>query len=613
MTRAGPSTQRSRRTRLLRRQRSLRAVIESIGGELELRPLLTRIVQQACALLEADHGTIGLVDEARGIVRTEAGFNMPPNELGTELGIGEGIAGLVLGAGRPLRFSRYGDVPRPTQPGMLNDAILGMPIVWRGSMIGFFGIGRSPKPRARKKGAKPSKRRTSAVEASRPRAKRFTQTDVAALGEFARHAAIAIQNARTYEVEQQRTERLRIITRVGGIITSDLRLSDLLKKAADAVHELLGYPNVAIALIDPEDPQTLVLDTLGGHYRSIIHGEYRFPIDQGIMGAAVRARETVLVNDVLSDPRYLRTPGAPDVYAGIAVPVLLGDSVLGVLNVETDEPLAESDAELLRLVADQMSVAIANARLHAVARELAASEERNRLARELHDSVTQLLFSMTLIAQSLGAAWTRDSAEGERRAARLLELSQTALAEMRSLVSELRLGADAREDRDTAPVAQAVDAVRRHGLVGALRRHVRELTNDGLAVSLHARGYVSLPSEQEFELFRIAQEALHNVTKHASAKRVDVSLGASPDGTLLRVRDDGAGFDESMVRPRADGSGSGHGLRTMRERAESLGGRLTIGRRPDGGTAVEVIVPATAGPSQADARTEHRGDVRSDA
>ena len=596
MTPAGRTAERSRRTRLLRRQRSLRAVIESIGGELELRPLLTRIVQQACTLLEADHGTIGLVDEARGIVRTEAGFNMPPNELGTELGIGEGIAGLVLGARRPLTFSRYGDVPHPTQPGMLNDAILGMPIVWRGAMIGFFGIGRSPKSPARKRAGHRVKSTARKADTARPRARRFTQADVAALGEFARHAAIAIQNARTYEVEQQRAERLRVITRVGGIITSDLRLSDLLKKAADAVHELLGYPNVAIALIDPEEPNTLVLDTLGGHYRSIIHGEYRFPIDQGIMGAAVRARETVLVNDVLNDPRYLRTPGAPDVYAEVAVPVLLGDSVLGVLNVETDEPLGESDAELLRLVADQMSVAIANARLHAVARELAASEERNRLARELHDSVTQLLFSMTLIAQSLGAAWKRDAAEGERRVARLLELSQTALAEMRALLSELRPGSDTQ----SAPVARAADAIKRHGLVGALRRHARGLTADGLRVVFSTRGYVRVSSEQEYELFRIAQEALHNVAKHASAKTVELSLATGSQGTVLRVRDDGTGFDGGVPNADSGRTWPGLGLRTMRERAESLGAHFTVQASPGGGTVVEVSVPLGAIASKGD-------------
>lgn len=570
-----------RRDRDLRRQRSLRSVIESISGELELRPLLTRIVHQACTLLEADHGTIGLVDEARGIVRTEAGFNMPPNELGTELGIGEGIAGLVLEARRPISFSRYGDVPRPTQQGMLNDSILGMPIEWRGSMIGFFGIGRSPKPP-----------KSSRAKTARPRAKRFTKGDVSALAEFARHAALAIRNARVYELEQQRTERLRVITRVGGIITSDLRLGDLLKKAADAVHELLGYPNIAIALVDPDDPRTLVLDTLGGHYRSIIHGEYRFPIEQGIMGEAARTRQTVLVNDVLKDPRYLHTPGGPDVYAEVAVPILFGDSVLGVLNVETDDPLTESDAELLQLVADQMGVAISNARLHAVARELAANEERSRLARELHDSVTQLLFSVTLIAQSLGAAWRRDPEEGERRVERLLQLSQTALAEMRALLSEMRMTGSMTDAKGEAPVARAAAVLGRHGLVGALRRHARELSADGLSVTLHARGYVPLPKEQEFELFRIAQEALHNVAKHASARVVDVSLTSSAEGTLLRVRDDGAGFDEAQVRAPKRSGYAGHGLRTMRERADSLGGRLGIASSPGKGTVVEIAIPS---------------------
>ena len=573
---------------MLQRQRSLRAVIESIGGELELRPLLTRIVHQACTLLEADHGTIGLVDEARRVVRLEAGFHMPPNELGTELGIGEGIAGLVLEAQRPLAFARYGDVPRPTQPNMLNDAILGMPIVWRGAMIGFFGIGRSPKP---VRGMQRRGRAASGRSGARPRARRFTQTDIAALTEFARHAAIAIHNARTYEVEQRRNERLRVITRVGGIITSDLRLGDLLKKAADAVHELLGYPNVAIALIDPEDPDTLVLDTLGGHYRSIIHGEYRFPIDQGIMGAAVRARETIIVNDVLSDPRYLRTPGGPDVYAEIAVPIQLGDSVLGILNVETDNPLGQSDAELLRLVADQLGVAIANARLHAVARDRAASDERNRLARELHDSVTQLLFSMTLIAQSLGAAWRRDAEEGERRVARLLELSQTALAEMRVLLSELRPASDPTGEQETAPVARASDAIRRFGLVGALRRHTRSLSADGLRVVFSAWGYVPSAPEHEYELFRIAQEALHNVAKHASADTVELSLTTGSEGTVLRVRDDGTGFDSTKPAASSGRGWQGLGLRSMRERAESLGARFSIESVPDHGTVVEVLVP----------------------
>jgi signal transduction histidine kinase len=289
------------------------------------------------------------------------------------------------------------------------------------------------------------------------------------------------------------------------------------------------------------------------------------------------------------------------VYAEIAVPILFGDRVLGVLNVETDQSLAESDAELLRLVADQMGVAIANARLHAVARELAANEERNRLARELHDSVTQLLFSVTLIAQSLGAAWRRDAAEGERRVARLLELSQTALAEMRALLSELRPPSSMPDDADAAPVARAADALRRHGLVGALRRHVRGLTADGLSVTLNARGYVPLAGEQEYELFRIAQEALHNVAKHASAQTVNVWLSSTAHETLLRVSDDGAGFDEATLRATRGGTRSGHGLRSMRERAGSLAARFALVSAPGKGTVVEVAVPVEPAVSRSDA------------
>ena len=318
------------------------------------------------------------------------------------------------------------------------------------------------------------------------------------------------------------------------------------------------------------------------------------------MGAAVRARETMLVNDVLSDPRFLQTPGAPDVYAEIAVPILLGDSVLGVLNVETDEPLGESDAELLRLVADQMGVAIANARLHAVTRDRAASEERIRLARELHDSVTQLLFSVTLIAQSLGAAWRRDPEEGERRVGRLLELSQTALAEMRVLLSELRPASDSDSDSETAPVARAADAIRRYGLVGALRRHIRGLSADGLRVVISAWGYVPCTREQEYELFRIAQEALHNVAKHAAAKTIELSLTTGSQGTVLRVRDDGTGFDGSAAVAHSGRAWPGLGLRSMRERAESLGAQFTVRSSPGDGTVVEVSVPPAAATGEDD-------------
>ena len=124
---------------LLRQQESLRSVIESISSELELRPLLTRIVRHACELIGADNGTIGLVDTARNVVRTEAAWRMPESELGAEMGPGVGLAGQVLLTQEPVIFTRYGEVPNLTQPDLVENPVLGMPIFWREKMIGFFG------------------------------------------------------------------------------------------------------------------------------------------------------------------------------------------------------------------------------------------------------------------------------------------------------------------------------------------------------------------------------------------------------------------------------------------------------------------------------------------
>ncbi|HEX2186253.1 MAG TPA: GAF domain-containing protein, partial [Chloroflexota bacterium] len=323
---------------LLRQQEVLRRFIESISGELKLRPLLTRIVRHACELIGADHGSIGLVDDERQVVRTEATYRMPPSELGSEMAPGVGLAGQVYLTKQPLVLDRYGEVEHPTQPGLLDHAVIGLPIFWHGHMIGFCGIG-----------------------ADAPR--RFSAQDVKTLSVFARHAAVAIENARRYEREQRRIERLALIARIGRIVTADLMLDDLLQRAADAIHDLLGYPNIGIALIFPEDPHTLVIRTLGGHYRNILRGEYRQSVAEGILGAAVRERRVLLINDVEADPRYIRTPGSSGIVAELAVPILLADRVLGVLNVESPGPFTDEDAASLEIIADQLAVAIENARL----------------------------------------------------------------------------------------------------------------------------------------------------------------------------------------------------------------------------------------------------------
>lgn len=566
---AGDARRAVRRTaRVCRELESLGAVIKSMGRETELRPLLTHVLVHACELIGADDGAIGLVDEARNVVRTEATYRMPPGELGAEVLPGVGLAGEVLRTGAPVRLTRYGDLPLLAQPDLREHAVIGTPVTWDGHVIGFLGLGRSPRPRA---------------DGARGRARAFSIRDVNALEVFADHAAIAIENARRYARERQRTERLALIARVGRLVTADLRLDELLQRAADAIHELLGYENVAIPLIAPEDPGTMVLANFGGAYKHLIGGEHRIPITAGLMGAAARTREVVLVNDVAADPRYLPTPGREARGAELAVPILLGARVLGVLNVERMEAFGDEDAAGLRIVADQLAIAIDNARLHHSAQRAAALEERHRLARELHDSVTQLLFSATLIAQSVAPAYARDPGEGDRRAGKLLDLNRAALGEMRALLTELRPMAAA----DGPRIAPG-------GLPAALRRHAAQVAPSGLHIFVEDAGYARQSPAHEEALYRIAREALHNVVKHARASRVELRLSVRDGVARLLVRDDGVGIAVAADSLPLAGRSGGLGLVTMRERAMAIGGDLHIDSTPGRGTVVEVAFPARA-------------------
>src|SRR5262249_30025741 len=201
----------------------------------------------------------------------------------------------------------------------------------------------------------------------------------------------------------------------------------------------------------------------------------------------------------------------------------------------------------------------------------AAVEERQRLARELHDAVTQTLFSASLIAEVVPRLWTRDPDEGARRLEELRRLTRGALAEMRQLLLELR------------PAALA-DA----GL-GELLRQLGEATTgrSGLQVDLSVEGpsvegQAGLPRDVQIALYRIAREALNNAAKHAGAERAHVSLDWAPDGVELRIADDGRGFDPAAVP-------AGHlGLGIMRERAGAVGARLEVESRVGAGTRVAV-------------------------
>jgi signal transduction histidine kinase len=240
---------------------------------------------------------------------------------------------------------------------------------------------------------------------------------------------------------------------------------------------------------------------------------------------------------------------------------------LSYLAMTAEEAQLRSEA----LLADLQK---ANQRLQAYSlqvQELAAAAERNRLARELHDSVTQIIFGLTLSAQAARILIDRNPAKAAAELDHLQVLAQNALAEMRALIQELR------------PASATAG-----GLAPALRRLAAErLSADGLAVDLRLQAERRLPEPVEAELYRIAQEALHNVVKHARTDTATLTLDlADPRKACLCIEDRGAGFDPALVANRP-----GHlGLTSMSERVQALGGRLAIHSQPGQGTQIQVEI-----------------------
>lgn len=297
----------------------------------EWQQLLNDLISTACRLLNTEHGSLGLVDQTspQPMMRIAAVYGQPNEVVGTIVAAGVGLIGQLLLRPEPVRRSSDGR----HQAGML-----AVPIIDNGVLVGALSMADLP-----------------------PR--QFDDDEINQLVLFAQHAAVALIGADNFERARHRAERLLLVARIGSLITAQHRLDEILQQAADAVHERLGYPNVAVAQINPDTPRVLLLRTISGHYRSYVQGEHQIPIEQGIMGAAARLQRAVLVNDVSSDPRYLPTPGATGIIAELAVPIIHAARLLGVLNVESDETLDDDDAVTLQIVADQLAVAIHNAHL----------------------------------------------------------------------------------------------------------------------------------------------------------------------------------------------------------------------------------------------------------
>jgi signal transduction histidine kinase len=258
----------------------------------------------------------------------------------------------------------------------------------------------------------------------------------------------------------------------------------------------------------------------------------------------------------------------------LAVPLVIKDEIYGGISLHYPEPRPFSPEEIALTVsfAHQAALAIENARLRAQAEQAAAAAERSRLARDLHDAVTQTLFSTSLIAEVLPRLWERNQPEARRRLEELRQLTRGALAEMRTLLLELRPLA-----LTNAPLP---DLLRQ--LAEAINGRAR------VPISLTISGEGALPPDVKIAFYRIAQEALNNVIKHAGVRQAAVRLhlthaNGETVAVELGVSDDGPGFNAQAVSP------DHFGLAIMRERAEAIGAVLQVESSPGSGTTVMVV------------------------
>lgn len=374
-----------------------------------------------------------------------------------------------------------------------------------------------------------------------------------------------VRRARARSLE---AERLGLVLELGQRVTSMLDVDVLLPEACRLIAEAFGYDLVGINLLDPLDPDRLYQAAAFPPERRLPRA-FRVPLGRGLTGWVARYGRPRLINDVAREARYIAGPGREATRSELDVPLRLGKRTLGVLNVESERPkaFARDDVPYVQGLAGQLAQAIENARLAAQARDLAAAEERARLARDLHDETIQALVALGRQLDLLALDLAQPAAARERLE-RIRNVLDTTLDGVRRLSHNQR------------PVV-----LEDLGLVAALGSHATAWADLGLDVAFVVQGRpVRLSPVIESAVYRVMQEALSNVARHAHVGTARVDLTLSPEELWLCVADDGVGFAPDETPP-------GQGLLGMRDRAAAIGAELTVRSQPGRGTQLRLWVP----------------------
>jgi len=547
--------------------RNLQALFEvsrQATENLDRQQMLEVVVQAIQDVMGYRMASILLLDESKkSLVSSAISSNLQGKiPLGDRVPIGRGMVGkaaqtgLTQLANNVRRNPDYMRAPGEWDPG----SELSVPIIVEGKVIGVLDV------EDEAQGA-------------------FTDEDVQTLETLAGQLVVILEKARLLSDARANLQDLSVIYEISQRLSLARTADEVLRVALDALSEHSLYRcTIALFEFDPTTgkPARFFIPYFFQPGEGIIQVNEYVPSSDDELNLLLDEGHTVSIPDVAEDPRvpdFLREEqmnvGRP---ALVLIPLIAGRRRIGNLILSYTQPHLWTDAELrlFRLAANLIASSVENARRFQREQELAALEERQRLARDLHDSVTQLIFSVMLIAQSIGPAFKKNVAEGERRISRMLELSQQALSEMRALLAELR---------PVSPVE--------NGLIPALRQHIDRITaRERLHVQFSEQNYLAQPQINEEALYRIVQEALNNTTKHARAKTAEIHLQRLDGQVILTIRDNGRGFQTGPLP--SPGQNSKFGIRGMRERAEQLGGDLEINTESGTGTTIRVAIPDKA-------------------
>jgi signal transduction histidine kinase len=371
--------------------------------------------------------------------------------------------------------------------------------------------------------------------------------------------------------ERRRAEQLRAINEVSRRISAILSLDELLPYVANSLQQTFEYYNVNIFMVDDVSGNPVLKAGAGGYREKAPEG-FIIPISEGIIGSAVASGEPLNIGDVNNEPRYVASEELPGTRSELAVPIKIGTETLGVLDLQSTslDAFDEIDVFTAQTLADQLAVAIENARLYRETRDIAVLEERNRLAREIHDTLAQGFTGIVLQLEAAEQALENDASHAQEHIDKARRLARESLNEARRSVWALR------------PKALEQDS-----LITTMRQLMDELSRDTDVTpefSISGKEY-ALPADIEDAILRIFQESLTNIKKHAGASKLKAALVIREKSVVLSIEDDGVGFDTSTLKH------GRFGLISMRERVKLLGGSFDIISEKAKGTRIVVTIP----------------------